>query len=62
MTYYTVLEGSDFEYVPEGSTCDPDYLSSFIKLKPDLEFVSGYVFAKKIGIMYVNPEMPEKLL
>ncbi|EQB70601.1 MAG: hypothetical protein AMDU4_FER2C00238G0034 [Ferroplasma sp. Type II] len=48
LTYYTVLEGADFDYVPEGSTCVPDYLSSFIKLKPDSEFVSGYVFEKKI--------------
>jgi GNAT superfamily N-acetyltransferase len=54
LLYYTVLDGTDFTYTDNGTTCAPENISQFIKLKPDLDFNSGYVFEKKTPAIIDN--------
>jgi len=52
--YYTILDGTDFTYTGNGTTCAPENISQFIKLKPDPDFNSGYIFEKKIPAIKDN--------
>ncbi|WP_337860919.1 GNAT family N-acetyltransferase [Ferroplasma sp.] len=48
MDYYTILNGSDFKYTKDGTTCIPESLSIHLNLQPDQGFPSGYIFEKGI--------------
>jgi GNAT superfamily N-acetyltransferase len=46
--YYTVLAGESFRYTDTGTTCAPSGLARRVKLPPDPEFPSGYIFDKPV--------------
>jgi hypothetical protein len=46
--YNTVLNGFDFHYTDNGTTCVPEHLAKQIKLRPDPDFNAGYIFEKNI--------------